>query len=114
MPVPATLAKMKRAENVTACVAAMNEFEKLCLEKDENKLLACNEAYEAVLFNAVEKFYIGDDAREVSERDDTEIVREKQIIDASGSHRVCFLFLERESWQLYFVPSCKSNDHFNN
>ena len=80
MPVPATLAKMKRAENVAACVAAMNEFEKLCLEKDENKLLACNEAYEAVVFNAVEKFYTGDEAREVSERDDAEVVRENKSL----------------------------------
>ena len=113
MPVPATLAKMKRAENVTACVVAMNEFEKLCLEKDENKLLACNEAYEAVLFNAVEKFYIGDDAREVSERDDTEIVREnKSLMQAALT---AFASVSgKESWQLYFVPSCKSNDHFNN
>ena len=47
-----------------------------------------NEAYEAVVFNAVEKFYIGDDAREVSERDDTEIVRENKSLMQALSPRL--------------------------
>ena len=78
----------------------MNEFD--CAWKDENKLLACNEAYEAVLFNAVEKFYIGDDAREVSERDDTEIVREnKSLMQAALT---AFTSVSGKESCLYFMP----------
>lgn len=80
MPIPSTLGKIKRAETVLTCVEAMKELETLCLESDEHKLQACNEAYEAVLFNAVEKFFVGKEAMEVSERDENEIKKENKSL----------------------------------
>jgi armadillo repeat-containing protein 6 len=92
MPIPSSLGKIKRAENVPTCIEAMKEFEALCSESEENKLQACNEAYEAILFNAVEKFFISKEAMEVSERDEDEIKTEnKSIMIASlNAFSSCF------------------------
>ena len=92
LPVPTSLTALKGVANVSDACAELGNFETMCKEADENKLLACTSAYEVVIFNVLEKFYVPEEAIEVSERDAENIKSEnvalmKAVLKAFAS---CF------------------------
>ena len=78
LPVPTTLAEIKRAETMDDVCGALNKFYEICKAEEENKLLACSSAYEVYVFDVLEKFYVPDENVELSERPAEEIFQDNK------------------------------------